>query len=142
MEITEQTGAGFPARRLVIRKITAVAVERMKKETTENREPEKSFMLKFEGRVSQALTAQKVRLKSEKQQLEPEKEKHTKISQDRRFQKTGKAREREVQDASLTTAIIRTKKTPMRTEGYSTGLLEIATTRSHQTGSTEYPRRT
>jgi hypothetical protein len=74
-----------------------------------NRETEKSFMLKFEERVSQALTAQEVRLKSEKPQLEPENEKHPKISQDKRFKKTGKAREREVQEASLTTAIIRMK---------------------------------
>ena len=91
-----------------------------------NREPEKSFMLKFEGRVSQALTAQEVQLKSEKPQLEPEKEKHTRTSQDRRFRKTGKAREREVQEASLTTAIIRMEldqnpENANATKGYSTG---------------------
>jgi hypothetical protein len=37
-----------------------------------NWEPEKSFMLEFEGRVIQALTAQEVRLKSANPQLEPE----------------------------------------------------------------------
>ena len=55
-----------------------------------NREPEKSYMSEFEGRVSRALTAQEVRLKLATTQLEPEKEKHTRTSQDRRFRKKEK----------------------------------------------------
>jgi hypothetical protein len=93
-----------------------------------NREPEKSFMSEFERRVSRALTAPEVRLKLAKTQLEPEKEKHTSTIQDRKFRKTGKARECEDQGASLTTAIIimeltRIQKTPTPTKGYSTDCL-------------------
>jgi hypothetical protein len=125
--IVGQDGAGFPARRFITRTVAAAAVDREKKETTLatairimeldsnlenlhidegllhqmlenletahplfmiresldiNREPEKSYMSEFKGKVVRALIAQKVRLQLTDRQIEPEKEKNIGIGQE------------------------------------------------------------